>query len=311
MSQFRIHFPEDNKLVVRESFIIAFFVRGSYDKIINVVPGVFEHWLDKVVGKGDIWALVGAHATGFFQLDGDTLDQVRQYLEPSKIRQRKNIYVIISQGEDAHCPDFRFTVSGKNQPGDDLENSLIEICLPMELVEKSGYSTIVDVALSLAEQIPYDSAYASPYVMRGWENSHHLEYAGAKLYPFALRHPGYDLAENTSTQSVLGGHCRGARWLTLLGPHIIRQLGGREAITTQLKPPIQVIEAGNGLMIQAGHRPETGDVNRAQGPALLPAVAKLLEPVTLFEDYGSFSHYFSLEEDDEEKIERWEGRLFD
>src|SRR5262249_25640515 len=151
------------------------------------------------------------------------------------------------------------------KPGGKVPNQtcLVEVRWPSEFPEQLGFDAFVDWVSKLGEMVPYRSGYASPALSRGWEDLSHLQEGARHMGPPALRHPGYDLPENDATASFMGkDQCRGARWLTLLGPALVEQLGGQEQMKKQLDAGVTIAKSGAGLLLRAGAKPEIGDVNR-------------------------------------------------
>jgi hypothetical protein len=168
---------------------------------------------------------------------------------------------------------------------------------------------MVQFVSKLAEALPYRSAYASPALSRGWEDMAHVREGARHIVPIACRHPGYDLPENQATTSFMPRtKCRGSRWLTLLGPALLEELGGRDVLRNKLDPGVAVMAGGDGVLLRAGERPELGDVNRAEFAPLLRSVAAAIEPVTYFGDWKSLGDLF---DDDEDRVLRWERRHLD
>jgi len=103
---------------------------------------------------------------------------------------------------------------------------------------------------------------------------------------------------------------RGARWLSFLGPTIIEQLGGFEALSKAFVDPVTIEKVGHGIMIRAGKEPEIGDVNRQVDTPLLREVAKILEPITLFREEALIGLDFA-DPDEDDFLEQWEHRFLD
>jgi hypothetical protein len=140
----------------------------------------------------------------------------------------------------------------------------------------------LDPSKSVSRDGFFDSGYASLALVHPYNMD--LKGAGEMFAPLAFRHPGYDVPENDATCDKVGGLCRGARWVTLLGPTQTAALGGCDGIERGLAPGLTATPLAEGVMIQAGERPELGDVNRGEDVPLLRALARQLEPVTLFGD---------------------------
>ena len=177
--------------------------------------------------------------------------------------------------------------------------------VPPDALTAFGARSLADTLRELAGLLPFDSGYAGPGLMWCYEGT--LTEAGEVIAPFALRHPGYDVSNNDATASHLGTRSRGARWITLLGPGLVAELSGTDALRASLGEAIRIEPAGAGIAITAGPEPEIGDVNRKQDTPLLRQVAKALEPVTFFGD----RFLDVLLADDEDKRGRWERRLLD
>jgi hypothetical protein len=124
----------------------------------------------------------------------------------------------------------------------------------------------------------------------------------------AQRYPGYDVAVNDLTQLDIGARVRGARWITLLGPALAESLSGLDAIRAALPADVDVRDVAGIAMIRAGRTPELGDTNRKVEMPLLRAVARVLEPVTMFREVNLLSYFANFDDD---ALRRWERRFLD
>ena len=113
---------------------------------------------------------------------------------------------------------------------------------------------------------------------------------------------------NEMTQLDIGTRVRGARWVTLLGPGPLERLGGIGAIRKALPSTVEVCDVASIAMIRAGKTPELGDKNRKLDTPLLRALARVLEPITLFREVDLLSHFANFDED---LLDRWERRFLD
>lgn len=102
----------------------------------------------------------------------------------------------------------------------------------------------------------------------------------------AERFPGLEV-ENPIAQrlSIEDGGIKGASWLTLLGEENVRALGGLVSLQTRLGTGFPITPYEGGLMIQAGPRPQIGDVQTGQWPRPLVTLAKVLRPIQVKEHY--------------------------
>jgi len=81
----------------------------------------------------------------------------------------------------------------------------------------------------------------------------------------------------------IGEKLRGTYWPTSSGQPRSRSWR-RKGLRGKLDASIGIEKVGDGLMLQAGPKPEIGDVNRKANLSLLRSLAKVLEPVTLLDD---------------------------
>lgn len=307
---FRFHKDDEDggkALVGRDVFVVALFTEKAFPSAITDVEEAFDHWLRAVPEKELEWAQIGPNATGFKALTKTSIQRCRDQLSPTKVKDRALAAFDIRGGEDPHNPSYGFTFYGsKPAPMVPDRTCLVEMRWPSEYPEALGHDAFVDWVCELAALLPYRSGYAAPALSRGWENSKHIEEAARNLIPLAFRHPGYDLFENEGTAARMPrDRCRGARWLTLLGPALVDALGGRSVLEQNLDSNVTIRDAGRGLLLRAGERPELGDVNHGDRAPLLRSVAGAIESVTYFEDVYSLQKLFLH---DEEQLLRWERR---
>lgn len=307
----RFRKAETNFLVGRDVFIIAFFTEHLYTEAAPFVAKAFELWLEALPKDVLEWALVGPNATSYKPFTPAALARCRVELEPAKAAQKDLGYFKLRGGEDPNNPSYGFTFSGINKPSGYASEStcLVEIRWPSDFPGQFGFDALVNWVRQLSEVLPYRSAYASPALTQGFADYSHIVEGAQHFVPIALRHPGFDLQENEGTAAFMGKRkCRGARWLTLLGPDLIAELGGRAALQAKLEPGVSVITAGLGVLLRAGDRPELGDVNRGERALLLRSVAAAIEPVTFFNDDGSLDQLF---DGDSDRVLKWERRNLD
>jgi hypothetical protein len=80
-----------------------------------------------------------------------------------------------------------------------------------------------------------------------------------------------------------------AEWLTLLGPLVVRCLGGKPSLRERLEavPGVRLYDVGDGLIVQAGDAPQVGDVTRGDLLPIQREVAKILRPARALEMVGT------------------------
>lgn len=297
---------DDGLLIGRNVFAVALFSQASYPVPLAAARKAFEFWLELVPPEKLEWARVGGNTTSYRPFTPAAIGRARAELDANK----PLTYVCLRGGDDKHNPSYSFEFFGAKPGAKTPEKACgLELRFPIGYPEAHGYDRFVEWVRDLAGLYLYRSGYASPALSRGWENMEHVREGGSHIVPLAFRHPGYDLLENEAPAMRMPRlQCRGARWLTLLGPEIVEQLGGRKTISAGLVSGISTLEAGAGLLIRAGAEPEIGDVNRGQQTPLLRSVAAAIEPVTHFDDWRGLGKLF---DDNRDEVLRWERRHLD
>ncbi|MCP4114960.1 MAG: DUF3396 domain-containing protein [Desulfobacteraceae bacterium] len=301
------HYDSDGDILVRDGLILAFFLKQPFHKMAPGIRHAFDAWL-ALIPEGNLkWAMIGANAEIHKPFNSRTLKRCFDQLDPQKARKR-NISSFDIQGKDKYNAGFCFSTVGSNDIHEDSARSatnLLEIRIPTEFFQELGPDGFIRFGLTISEFLAYDSGYASLALNFGYESA--AWEAGKLIAPLALRHPGFDINNNQYSRFVLDRSCRGARWITFLGPHLTERIGGKQSLKKKIDPGAEIMQAGNGIAIRAGAEPEIGDLNRKQDLPLLKSVAAAIEGISYFND-SSLKVLFN---EDEDKLEKWERRFLD
>jgi hypothetical protein len=295
---------EYGELLVRDSFVVAFFCRRPLRKVAEGFGACFELWLDKVPSDAKKWCVVGPNADSYSPVTARRLSRAQSQFQLARIKPEE-IRALRIGGPQEINPDYWFHASA-HENLEDSETSVLEIRFPTTVLETPGVSWLLDFVKHVAVLVPYDSGYASLGLTWGVD-SQLIDFPEA-VRGHAFRHPGFDVADNGGTAFNIADKLRGAYWLTFVGQEALSVLGGPEKLRRKLDRRISMLSAGAGWMLQAGDRPEPGDVNNGEYLPLLRSLAKVLEPVMFFND-EALGQLFEVDED-EEDLERWERRFF-
>lgn len=290
---------DDDNVFLRDSFILVFFCKKPFKDLAAAYGRAFEHWLETTPEEGRKWASVGANSADYKPLTPQRLAAARKQLEPAKAHTRELSAFEIG-GPQQLNPDYFFECWGFRDPEND-EASFLEIRLPRSPTTEAEVAAALALAKQVGAMLPYSSGYASPALTWGVEGQQ-MAFA-EEVGKLAFRHPGYDVPESKSSCFRIGDKLRGTYWLNFIGPTVLKKLGGEKGLCSKLDASIGIEKVGDGLMLQAGPKPEVGDVNRKANLLLLRSLAKVLEPVTLFDD-NSLDNNF-IEDGDSE---RWKRR---
>ena len=78
----------------------------------------------------------------------------------------------------------------------------------------------------------------------------------------------------------IGTQIRGPSWMTFLGPPVLEELGGVDALRAQLHEPHTTVQEmeGHRAVVTLGPRPEAGDLEKGQTLPAYRELARVLEP---------------------------------
>jgi len=289
-------------LFLRDSFIIVFYCKKPFGDLASAFGQAFGHWLEVTPEEGRKWASVGANSDSYKPLTPQRLAAARRELDPAKALSRE-LSTFDLGGPESINPDHFFTCLGfREAVGQKV--SYLEVRLPRAPETDAEIQAARALAKHLGSLVPYSSGYASPALTWGVESQQ--AWYSLEAGKLAFRHPGYDVPNSANTCYDLGEKLRGAYWLNFIGPAALEALGGEKKLRATLDASIGIEQVGHGLMLQAGPKPEVGDVNRQENLPLLRSLAKTLEPVCLFTG-NSLENNF-IEQGDSE---RWLRRHLD
>jgi hypothetical protein len=167
-------------------------------------------------------------------------------------------------------------------------------------------SVLPELAQRLTRRLNYHSGHAG-FAVNWNETGDDLLDAQETMFVVSQRYIGIDLSELSATMSAIPDGIKCVNWLTLLSAEHVDRLGGAGLLRRQLGPDVPVHKVGSGIVIQAGSRPETGDVNYGRTLPLYRRVGRAVA------DIRAKTHApFLLHGDDvydEELTEEWLGRF--
>lgn len=302
LESLRLFDRSSETLYLRTGVTLAFFLPMPFHASSEDVARVVDAYL-RFIPQGSIkWASVGADSERWSEITPKTFDKCKKLLGAEGVSERELTAFEWGDGDNGgDAPGYGLKVVG-NPPDEDLplEQNLIEMHFPWDYLT-SKREAFVAFSRSVAALIPYYSGYAAPTLQ--WAEAK-ATMAFAEAAALITRHPGLDVSQNELGRSDLGDKSRGGRWLTFLGPNLIKTLGGRAAIAQAVADAAEVIDAGRGLLLRAGTEPEFGDKDLNIDVPRLRRVVELLEPVTLNEG-PIFESYF----DDDTFAKAWTSRF--
>lgn len=223
------------------------------------------------------------------------------WLKPDATRKKWLALELKSGDAYQDAPDFKFHIWAVDAS---KQANLMSLAVPAAWGTDRPDDLLQSVH-RLCAVFPFHSGLAG-YAL---ERSHYqMKDAETHAWQASMRHPGVDIVRVPEDARALGGGTvKGVGWLTLLGQDIVGQLGGVQALRRKLGSDIEVIEAKNGVIVKAGARPETGDINRADRLLLYVRVYDVVAPWIQAAAEQSVS--FQLVHDFAERTTAWYSRL--
>lgn len=291
---------------LRDGILVAFFLPKPLHENAAGVADVLDLFLKSVPSDAIKWAGVGASSEEWKPATKNSIDKCRAMLVPSAAKKRAITTFELAGGAQASdAPEHAFTlIATRPERGAPDEVDLVEMVFRPASVDEAHVDAFVETVQRMAERVAFISGYASPALLYSEVGEGR---AMDESRAIAERHPGFDVQKNKLGCLDQNHWVRGARWLTFLGPDILKTLGGVKKLRAALHADIVVKEIATGVMIRAGRVPEFGDSNKRIDTPLLRNLARVLEPVTLFNEPILLSSYFA--DGDESALTKWERRF--
>jgi hypothetical protein len=187
-------------------------------------------------------------------------------------------------GRNPHeATEFALTALGEEGPLPKL--SYLRIVLPFD-PNASQFAKFAEICLRLCEILrPYHG-----YGGLGFAVSADMaveDQAQPLVYAMARRFPGIEVDKPWWHGAFLSEGIKGVNWLTVLGGRWLEAMGGPERLRESLSEAFVFHPLERGLVIQAGPRPQAGDMNQRIWPSFYAELARLLKPIRV-KDLGSF-----------------------
>ena len=176
-----------------------------------------------------------------------------------------------------------FQVSAYGSDNVKKATGFFQIYLPVTwFAEHPG--TFQDFVLSFANRLRPLSGYAGIGVLETLDN-YAREPFQATVKQIADRFPGLEIESRPIHAIHAGKGIKGVNWLTLLGDPWVQAIGGLEYLRVRLGDDFKLTPYDSGLMIQAGPKPQIGDVAANRWPSHYVTLAKVLKPIQIKDHY--------------------------
>ncbi len=261
-------------LGIRESLSICFYMKRPHQDVIRDVLRSLDIYRQAIGPEGLGW-YVGPDGY-WHELDEASWEDIRSTL----IRYRGGS-CLLAQGPDA-VTNYEFSYRGRRRedvpelPQDQETVCAVVFWLPTEYLEAHGPAHVRALAIELASGLPFNSGHAGlsfqfPEGILDWARP---------IREVCLRYPGFDMPTMLHLPHDLGTRIKGVHWLNFLGPPVLNELGGLEALRSRLRSPGTTVEplGSERAMVTLGEWPEAGDLEQGHTLPAYRELAQVLEP---------------------------------
>ena len=161
-----------------------------------------------------------------------------------------------------------------------------QVYLPLTWFAEHPGTTFQDFVLSLANRLHPVSGYAGIGVVESL-NDYAREAFQDTVRQIGERFPGLEIEYRLGHDIYLKKGIKGVNWLTLLGDRWVQEIGGVDYLRIRLGDDFKLTPYEGGLMIQAGPKPQIGDVTTNRWPQHYVTLAKVLKPIQV-KVHGAF-----------------------
>ncbi|WP_147446758.1 type VI immunity family protein [Corallococcus sp. CA047B] len=185
------------------------------------------------------------------------------------------------------------------------EHSRLSVSVPIRFITDHGPDKVRELALALAEHLPFTTGHAGLSLSFTRGESRLLPLLKDQL----IRHPGWDVPI-AGTTVHLGNQIDGVHWLNFLGPSVLEAVGGAQTLRSRLSAPDTTVQelTGGRALVTLGAAPLAGDTKMDEPEPLLAyrELARVLEPwLQPFYPFNTWSDFT------EEETRRWWRRFLD
>src|SRR5215471_4989016 len=232
------------------------------------------------------------------RIKADTFDMLPLWVTDSKSKQdMMQLRLDNSIGPDSAADRaFQFVYFDYYKTGG------VRLVLPAAFVNESA-TPLASLAQTLPRKLMFSSGLGG-YSLNWNKLGEFANDAKKDIYLVSRRYPGVDVPDLAGDIRVISKGPKCVNWLTFLDGSHVERLGGIERLRKELDKEVVSTSVTNGMMIQAGPRPESGDVNRRQMLPLYHNVGRAVAKIRAKDHLP-----FIPDPRDEQGTEKWLARF--
>lgn len=179
-----------------------------------------------------------------------------------------------------------FQVSGYGSDNVKKGRGFFQFYLPLTWLAEHPGSTFHNLVLNFAKRLRPLSGYAGVGILESIDFDARQK-SGETVREIAERFPGLEVEHCIGHNIYVEKGIKGVNWLTLLGDRWVQEIGGLDYLRIRLGDDFKLSPYEGGLMIQAGPKPQIGDVTANRWPQHYVTLAKVLKPIQV-KVHGAF-----------------------
>jgi Protein of unknown function (DUF3396) len=183
-------------------------------------------------------------------------------------------------GGDSEKAVGEFQVSGYGPNNIKKGLGYLQVYLPLNWFAEHPEDTLPEFVLRLARRLRPLSGYAGIGVQEILDFYAKQPFQ-VTVRQLAERFPGLEIEHRVGHGNYLGEGIKGVNWLTVLGDRWVQEIGGLDYLKARLGDDFKLSPYDGGLMIQAGPKPQIGDVTVDRWPQHYVTLAKVLKPIQI------------------------------
>ena len=272
---------KDGHPALRVGLLATMFVAESWTRPVReAVAEVAEEYIGQF---RDHLRWAQSPTSYFHPIDSGEVPFPREWLPQHEDGQEWQLGFHGGAGDEAAS---EFQVSAYGSDSVKKGRGYFQFYLPLTWFEEHPGTTFSGLVLGFARRLRPLSGYAGIGIFEILDLDARQAFQST-VRQLAERFPGLEVENPILHEIYLDNGIKGVNWLTLLGDRWVKEIGGLDYLKIRLGDEFKLSPYDGGLMIQAGPRPEIGDVTTNRWPRHYVTLAKVLKPIQI-KEHGAF-----------------------
>jgi hypothetical protein len=295
---FWIEEAETSVMLLREGIGISFYLRAPHEAVAPLILRAVERYR-RAIEPRRLAEYLDCYTGQWLALDSKGEEDLRERILSSAISIEAN-----ETADSATGVGFSYVGRGSDLVDFHRDHPesvcTLEFMLPIEFLAERGSEWIRQLAIDLGSELPWNFGHAGLALeVHFWART-----LTPRLREAIRKHPGFDLSQLRELSLDLGTKVRAPAWLNFLGPPVLNELGGADALRARLHSPSTQVQSlsQDRALVSLGPAPEAGDTDAGDTLLAYRELARVLEP-WLYAHQGFWGHLT------QDEVRQWERRF--